>query len=88
MAFWSDSFRLQIIRIDVRSGRRELLVHDPRLFNFPTEMQFLPPRHGRASLIVASDQEYRLAAINAALTADILQPPFVVTEVELRDRRR
>ena len=80
----SDSFRLQIIRIDVRSGRRELLVHDPRLFNFPTEMQFLPPVHGRASLIVASDQEYRLAAINAALTADILQPPFILTEVELR----
>ena len=79
----SDSFRLQIVRIDVRSGRRELLVHDPVLFNFPTEMQFLPPVHGRASLLVASDQEYRLAAINAALTADILQPPFVLTEVEL-----
>lgn len=80
----SDSFRLQILRIDVRSGRREVLAHDPRLFNFPTEMQFLPPAHGHASLIVASDQEYRLAAINAALTADILQPPFVVTEVDLR----
>jgi hypothetical protein len=79
----SDSFRLQIIRIDVRSGRREVLVHDPILFNFPVEMQFLPPRHGRASLVVASDQEYRLAAINAALTADILQPPFVLAEVEL-----
>jgi hypothetical protein len=84
----SDSFRLQVTRIDVRTGRREVLVHDPVLFNFPTEMQFVPPRHGRATLIVASDQEYRLAAINAALTADILQPPFVITEVELRDRRR
>lgn len=84
----SDSFRLQVTRIDVRTGRREVLVHDPVLFNFPTEMQFLPPLHGRATLVVASDQEYRLAAINAALTADILQPPFVVTEVELRDRRR
>jgi hypothetical protein len=80
----SDSFRLQVIRIDVRTGARELLVHDPRLFNFPTEMQFLPPAHGRTSLIVASDQEYRLAAINAALTTDILQPPFLITEVELR----
>jgi hypothetical protein len=83
----SDSFRLQVIRIDVRTGRREVLVHDPRLFNFPTEMQFLPPRHGRASLVVASDQEYRLAAINAALTADILQPPFAITEVEFSHHR-
>jgi hypothetical protein len=33
---------------------------------------------------VASDQEYRLAAINAALTADILQPPFIITEVDMR----
>jgi hypothetical protein len=83
----SDSFRLQVIRIDVRTGRREVLVQDPVLFNFPTEMQFLPPRHGRASLLVASDQEYRLAAINAALTADILQPPFVITDVELSHHR-
>lgn len=83
----SDSFRLQVIRIDVTTGRREVLLADPALFNFPTEMQFLPPRHGRASLVVASDQEYRLAAINAALTADILQPPFVITEVEISRHR-
>ena len=83
----SDSFRLQVIRIDAATGRREVLVHDPVLFNFPTEMQFLPPRHGRASLVVASDQEYRLAAINAALAADILQPPFLITDVELSQHR-
>lgn len=84
----SDSFRLQIIRIDVRSGRREVIARDPRLFNFPTEMQFLPPAHGRSVLVVASDQEYRLAAINAALTADILEPPFIITEVELEHGHR
>jgi hypothetical protein len=80
----SDSFRLQVIRIDVRTGHRQLLVHDPTLFNFPTEMQFLPPAHGRATLVVASDQEYRLAAINAGISTDMLQPPFIVTEVNLR----
>lgn len=83
----SDSFRLQVIRIDVATGRRELVVHDPVLFDFPTEMQFLPPRHGRASLVVASDQEYRLAAINAALTADILEPPFAIAEVTFDGHR-
>ena len=33
------------------------------------------------SLLVTSDQEYRLAALNAALTADILTPPFVLAEI-------
>jgi len=81
----SDSFRLQIIRIDVRTGARTVLASDPRLFNFPTEMQFLPPvsGHDRASLFVANDQEYRLAAINAGIPSDMLQLPFFVTEVRL-----
>jgi len=32
-------------------------------------------------LVVASDQEHRLAAINAALTTDITQPPWIVAKV-------
>ena len=32
-------------------------------------------------LVVASDQGYRLAAINAALTADMTQPPWIVTKI-------
>ena len=46
-------------------------------------MQFLPPHGGRATLVVASDQEYRLAAINAAIATDMLQPPWIAAEVEL-----
>lgn len=79
----SDSFRLQIVRIDVHTGTREVIAADPTLFNFPVEMQFLPKHHGRHSLVVASDQEYRLAAINAGITTDMLQPPFLVTAVDL-----
>jgi hypothetical protein len=44
-------------------------------------VQFLPPVFGLTPLVVASDQEHRLAAINAALTADITQPPWVVTKI-------
>jgi hypothetical protein len=32
-------------------------------------------------MVVASDQEHRLAAINAALTADITQRPWIVTKI-------
>jgi hypothetical protein len=34
-------------------------------------------------LVIASDQEHRLAAINAALNADITQPSWIVTKVSV-----
>jgi hypothetical protein len=81
----SDSFRLQIVRIDVNTGRREVVAADPTLFNFPTQMRFVPsPSRSTRTLMVASDQEHRLAAINAAIPADMFQLPFVVTEVTIR----
>jgi hypothetical protein len=76
-----DSFHLSLIRIHSQTGVRELVASDPVLFNFPVKVQFLPPVFGLTSLVVASDQEHRLAAINAALNADITQPPWIVTKV-------
>ena len=76
-----DSFHLRLIRIHSQSGVREVVASDPLLFNFPAKVQFLPPVFGLTPLVVASDQEHRLAAINAALTADITQPPWIVTKI-------
>jgi hypothetical protein len=76
-----DSFQLRLIRIHSQSGVREIVATDPMLFNFPVKVQFLPPVFGLKPLVVASDQEHRLAAINAALSADITQPPWIVTKV-------
>jgi hypothetical protein len=76
-----DPFQLRIIRIHSQTGAREVVSSDPILFNFPSKIQFLPPVFGLSPLVVASDQEYRLAAINSALSADILQPPWIVTKV-------
>jgi hypothetical protein len=81
----ADSFRLRILRVDPRTGAREVIAGDPVLFNFPAKLQFLPPLGRVSPLVVASDQEHRLAAINAALTADQLQPPWVVTKVVVFD---
>jgi hypothetical protein len=48
-------------------------------------MRFVPsPSRSTRTLMVASDQEHRLAAINAAIPADMFQLPFVVTEVTIR----
>lgn len=76
-----DSFHFRLLRIHSQTGIREVVATDPSLFNFPVKVQFLPAAFGLRPLVVASDQEYRLAAINAALTADITQLPWVVTKV-------
>ena len=77
----SDSYKLQIIRIDTHTGEREVLVRDPGLFNFPASLQFLPPIGDNQLLVVASDQEHRLAGINAAITEDMIVPPLGIAGV-------
>jgi hypothetical protein len=78
-----DPFALQLIRIHSRSGRREVLSTDARLFNFTVATAFLPPRRrgGPNPLVTASDQEHRWSATNAALGGvDAFQRPFIVAE--------
>jgi hypothetical protein len=77
-----DPFRLQLIRIDARTGRREVLSTNHRLFDFTTAAAFLPPEYGHRGnpLVTASDQEYRWATLNVALTADRFRPPFTVAQ--------
>ena len=50
-----------------------MIAADALLFNFAVRLQFLPPvvTGSPPVLVVASDQEHRLAAINAALTTDL-----------------
>ena len=77
-----DPFRLQLIRIDSRTGRREVLSDKERLFDFTTATAFLPPeKQGKKNpLVTVSDQEYRWATLNVALTSDQFRPPFTVAE--------
>jgi hypothetical protein len=80
-----DTLGLRLLRVDVASGRREVLGDDPLLFNFPVTGAFLPSPRGFATLVVASDQEHRFAGINQAITTDIFQLPFLVTKVLITD---
>jgi hypothetical protein len=77
-----DPFRQTLIRIDSRTGRREVVSDNHRLFDFTVSTSFLPPEHPwqRAPLVTASDQEYRWATLNVALTSDQFRPPFTVGE--------
>ena len=75
-----DPFRLQLIRVDVRNGKRQVLSTDGRLFDFTVSTAFLPPVvPGLPNpLVTASDQEYRSTLLNSALTSDQFRQPFVI----------
>jgi hypothetical protein len=77
-----DPFRLQLIRIHSRTGKREVLSTNADRFNFTVATDFLPPvlKGLPNPLVTASDQEYRYSVLNAALTKDVFEPPFVVGE--------
>lgn len=82
----ADSLQLRIIRINVKNGKREVIADNPDLFNFPSSMNFLPPVAGISPLLVVSNQQHRMTLTNDAITQDILQPPFRVAEVLLKNR--
>ena len=69
-----------MVRINVNTGERTVLLDDPVLFNFPVGAAFLPP-FALGEMVVSSDQEHRLAVLNAALTQDVTKPPFLLTKV-------
>jgi hypothetical protein len=81
-----DPFRLQLIRIHSRTGKRQVLSKDRRRLNFTVAAAFLPPtqRGRQAPLVTASDQEYRFATLNPALTEDRFRPPFIVAKYRPR----
>jgi hypothetical protein len=84
-----DPFHLKLIRVNSRTGKREVLSDDARRFDFTVAATFLPPlRHGGQNpLVVTSDQEYRWSATNAALDGvDAFRPPFVLAEYWPPDR--
>jgi hypothetical protein len=79
-----DPFRLQLIRIHSRTGERQVLSRNDRLFDFTVSTAFLPPVFPGVPnpLVTASDQEYRWSVLNEALNGqDKFRPPFVVAKV-------
>lgn len=80
----ADSLQLRVIRIDVASGRREVIASNPHLFNFPSSATFLPPVRGISPLIVVSNQQHRTTLTNDAIAEDVFEPPFIATEVLVR----
>jgi hypothetical protein len=81
----ADALQLRVIRLDVATGARQVVADDPKLFDFPASLGFLPPVLGVAPLVVVSNQQERTTLTNDAITRDILNPPFIVAKVFLTD---
>jgi hypothetical protein len=81
----AHGMQLEITRIDVRTGERQVVAHDPRLFDFPSSLAFLPPiagfEGGVTSLVVVSNQQERTPITNDAVTQDSFNLPFLVAKV-------
>ena len=80
----ADSLQLQVIRINVLTGKREVVASDPTLFNFPSTMAFLPPVFGVSPLVVVSNQQHLLTLTNYAIDTDMPHLPFLATKVFIK----
>jgi hypothetical protein len=81
----ADALQLRLVRIDVRSGRREVVADNPHLLDFPSSLAFLPPVLGVAPIAVVSNQQERLTLTNDAITQDMPNLPFIVAKVFVTD---
>jgi hypothetical protein len=82
----ADSLQLRVIRIDVRTGERQVVADDPRLLNFPSSLAFVPSPgrgFGPSTLLVVSNQQHRSPLLNDAISEDLLQPPYLATEIKI-----
>jgi hypothetical protein len=81
----AHGMQLEVLRIDSRNGDRQVIVHDPRLFDFPSSLAFLPPPAEipgwLTSLVVVSNQQERTPLTNDAVTTDSFITPFPIAKV-------
>ncbi len=78
----ADPLQLQVIRIDLSNGARQVIASGPKLFDFPSSLSFLPTIGPVSELAVVSNQEERSLLTNDALppgtTFDL---PFIVAKI-------
>ncbi|WP_394829253.1 hypothetical protein [Pendulispora albinea] len=77
----ADPLKLRVIRIDVETGRKQVVADDPELFDFPSSLGFLPPIAGISPLVVVSNQQERTPLTNDAVTETTFKLPFIVSKI-------
>lgn len=80
----ADALQLRLIKIDPTTGERTVVANNPTLFNFPASLGFVPRGDGPGDLLVVSNQQQLTPLLNDAITQDMTQLPYLVTEVLLK----
>ncbi len=77
----ADPLQLQVIRIDLSTGARQVVAHDPKLFDFPSSLGFLPTIGPASELAVVSNQQERSPLTNDAVSQTTFNLPFIVAKI-------
>lgn len=77
----ADPLQLQVIRIDLSNGARQVIAGGPTLFDFPSSLGFLPTIGPVSELVVVSNQQERSPLTNDAVTQTTFNLPFVVAKI-------
>jgi len=80
----ADPLQLQVIRINLRNGARQVIAHGPELFDFPSSLAFLRTDGPLTELLVVSNQQERTPLTNDAVTETTFNLPFIIAKVLLR----
>jgi hypothetical protein len=78
----ADPLQLQVIRINLSNGARQVVASGATLFDFPSSLGFLPTVGPVSELVVVSNQQER-----SLLTNDAVPPgttfnlPFIVAKI-------
>ena len=77
----ADPLQLQVIRIDLSNGARQVIANDTKLFDFPSSLGFLPTIGPISELVVVSNQQERSPLTNDAVTQTTFKLPFIVAQI-------
>ena len=77
----ADPLQLQVIRIDLSNGARQVIASGPKLYDFPSSLGFLPTIGLVSELVVVSNQQERSPLTNDAVTQTTFKLPFIVAKI-------
>jgi hypothetical protein len=80
----AQPLQLQVIRIDVTNGARQVLASGSQLFDFPSSLSFLPSVLPVTQLLVVSNQQERTPLTNDAVAETTFNLPFIVARVVVK----
>jgi len=77
----ADPLQVEVIRIDLSNGARQVVASGPKLFDFPSSLGFLPTIGPISELVVVSNQQERSTLTNDAVTQTTFNLPFIVAKI-------